>query len=107
MAADIVEAAQYTRPVADDEDRPAGDLRRQVASRVRQLVDAAHHLPFAGKDGTAFLLPDALIAVPSGREGGGAVELGRIRHRVLLPADYPIFARARQRDCRRGGIERA
>ncbi len=72
MATEIVEAAQFTLPIADDEDPPAHDLGGDVVARVGQGCRRSDELPFAGEDRLALALEHIGAVIPL----GGQAEVG-------------------------------
>src|SRR5207253_441542 len=63
VPADVVERAHRTRPVADDEERLAGDAARQVVAGLLQLIQPPDQLPGSCED---------RVTLPS-QSGGGSI----------------------------------
>ena len=74
MPADVGEGAKLCVLIADDEDRFAGDFRRQERTRFGDEIVSADGEPAVAEDGSAFGLIDVGVAIPTGGDGTGAVE---------------------------------
>ena len=79
MAADVQERAQLALAVADDQDRDAAGVGREVRAGRGDLVGAAPVLPGAREDQAPLAAQQLLVGVPAERQrqgvGGGHVAM--------------------------------
>jgi hypothetical protein len=68
VAADVRERAQLAVIAADDEERLVGDLRGEVAARLRDLLRAPDELPGLGEDRPLLGLEHRGVEVPARRQ---------------------------------------
>src|SRR5688572_33329606 len=73
MTADVEERSQEAVLAAHRDDRLARDLRRDEASRCRDLFGAGDDLPRTREHAAAFELEDPLVEVPRRRYRGRAL----------------------------------
>ena len=74
MLADVEEGAQAAIVSANDYDRLASYLGRQVLSGLGHLLDAPDNLPISTEDRPSFVVGEGFIEVPRRGDGRSVIE---------------------------------
>ena len=75
VTANIVEAAQFTAGVADQQQGLAVKFGSKVIARIRQLMAMAHHLPGLAEDLVVLHCEDGRIGIKRGRKRPGSCDV--------------------------------